>query len=154
MGKTVTEEDIAKWQQKRETQLKDRYPEWAKAGELLTNPPSSPPPTDTAEKLYLQIRICAEQYTGSKYVKKEYQIELPANVVGLGGEADLSLETRTRTWVQLAIPVILQAPSSSSPEEVTLTAPSIQPTDQGWVETARWEENGKTFVRKDRFIPG
>jgi hypothetical protein len=85
----------------------------------LTNPPSSPPPTDTAEKLYLQIRICAEQYTGSKYVKKEYQIELPANVVGLDGEADLSLETRTRTWVQLAIPVILQAPSSSSPEEVT-----------------------------------
>jgi hypothetical protein len=84
-----------------------------------TNPPSSPLPTDTAEKLYLQIRICAEQYTGSKYVKKEYQIELPANVVGLDGEADLSLETRTRTWVQLAIPVILQAPSSSSPEEVT-----------------------------------
>ena len=85
-----------------------------------TNPPSSPPPIDTAEKLFLQIRICAEQYTGSKYVKKEYQIELPANVVGLGGEADLSLETRTRTWVQLAIPVILQAPSSSSPEEPTL----------------------------------
>ena len=85
-----------------------------------TNPPSSPPPIDTAEKLYLQIRICAVQYTGSKYVKKEYQIELPANVVGLGGEADLSLETRTRTWVQLAIPVILQAPSSSSPEEPIL----------------------------------
>lgn len=85
-----------------------------------TNPPSSPPPTDTAEKLYLQIRICGEQYTGSKYVKKEYQIELPANVVGLDGEADLSLETRTRTWVQLVIPVILQAPSSSSPEEPTL----------------------------------
>jgi hypothetical protein len=120
-----------------------------------TNPPSSPPPTDTAEKLYLQIRICAEQYTGSKYVKKEYQIELPANVVGLDGEAGLSrLDYPNGTWVQLAIPVILQAPSSSSPEEVTLTAPSIQPTDQGWVETARWEENGKTFVRKDRFIPG
>ena len=85
-----------------------------------TNPPSSPPPIDTAEKLYLQIRICGEQYTGSKYVKKEYQIELPANVVGLDGEADLSLETRTRPWVQLAIPVILQAPSSSSPEEPTL----------------------------------
>ena len=85
-----------------------------------TNPPSSPLPTDTAEKLYLQIRICGEQYTASKYVKKEYRIELPANVVGLGGEADLSLETRTRTWVQLAIPVILQAPSSSSPEEPTL----------------------------------
>ena len=90
-----------------------------------TNPPSSPPPTDTAEKLYLQIRICGEQYTGSKYVKKEYQIELPANVVGLGGEADLSLETRTRTWVQLVIPVILRAPSSDSPEEVTPTAPSL-----------------------------
>ena len=94
-----------------------------------TNPPSSPPPTDTAEKLYLQIRICAEQYTGSKYVKKEYQIELPANVVGLGGEADLSLETRTRTWVQLAIPVILQAPSSNSPEEAIPTAPQFQ---YGW----------------------
>ena len=94
-----------------------------------TNPPSSPPPTDTAEKLYLQIRICGEQYTGSKYVKKEYQIELPANVVGLGGEADLSLETRTRTWVQLAIPVILQAPSSNSPEEAIPTAPQFQ---YGW----------------------
>lgn len=120
-----------------------------------TNPPSSPLPIDTAEKLYLQIRICAEQYTGSKYVKKEYQIELPANVVGLDNEALLELVTiKGQTWAELAIPVILQAPSSSSPEEVTLTAPSIQPTDQGWVETARWEENGKTFVRKDRFIPG
>ena len=94
-----------------------------------TNPPSSHPPTDTAEKLYLQIRICGEQYTGSKYVKKEYRIELPANVVGLGEEADLSLETRTRTWVQLVIPVILQAPSSNSPEEATPTAPQFQ---YGW----------------------
>lgn len=85
-----------------------------------TNPPSSPLPTDTAEKLYLQIRICAEQYTGSKYVKKEYQIELPANVVGLDGEAGLSrLDYPNGTWVQLAIPVILQAPSSNSPEEAT-----------------------------------
>lgn len=98
-----------------------------------TNPPSSPPPTDTAEKLYLQIRICGEQYTGSKYVKKEYQIELPANVVGLGGEADIweakreggtesmryYLSTR-ELGAFVVIPVILQAPSSSSPEEVTL----------------------------------
>jgi hypothetical protein len=112
-----------------------------------TNPPSSPPPTDTAEKLYLQIRICAEQYTGSKYVKKEYQIELPANVVGLDGEAGLSrLDYPNGTWVQLAIPVILQAPSSSSPEEVTPTAQ--------WQETNRYEKDGKTFVRSDRFIPG
>ena len=117
-----------------------------------TNPPSSPPPTDTAEKLYLQIRICGEQYTGSKYVKKEYQIELPANVVGLGGEAMLSqLDYSSGTWVQLAIPVILREPSSDLPEEATPVAPSTQPTDSGWMETNRWEKDGKTYVRSDRF---
>ena len=98
-----------------------------------TNPPSSPPPTDTAEKLYLQIRICGEQYTGSKYVKKEYRIELPANVVGLGGESQLEMVS-PRGWhpeqfVQLRIPVILQAPSSNSPEEAIPTAPQFQ---YGW----------------------
>jgi len=124
-----------------------------------TNPPSSPPLTDTAEKLYLQIRICAEQYTGSKYVKKEYQIELPANVVGLDGEADIweakreggtesmryYLSTR-ELGAFVVIPVILQAPSSDSPEEVTPTAQ--------WQETNRYERDGKTHIRKDRFIPG
>ncbi len=127
MGGTVTEEDIAKWHQERETQLKDRYPEWAKAGELLTNPPSSPLPTDTAEKLYLQIRICGEQYTGSKYVKREYQIELPANVVGLDNEADYQIVCYgNNRELQLRMPVILQAPSSSSPEEVTPTALKLE----------------------------
>ena len=128
MGGTVTEKDVIRWIQQNQAQAlkireisNNQFMQAIKhAQTTMTNPPSSPPPIDTAEKLYLQIRICAEQYTGSKYVKKEYQIELPANVVGLGGEADLSLETRTRTWVQLAIPVILQAPSSSSPEEPTL----------------------------------
>lgn len=96
-----------------------------------TNPPSSPLPTDTAEKLYLQIRICAEQYTGSKYVKKEYQIELPANVVGFDEPWLGPIPAgHTNQWdVGVAIPVILQAPSSNSPEEAIPTAPQFQ---YGW----------------------
>ena len=138
MGGTVTEKDVIRWIQQNQAQARkireisnNQFMQAIKhAQTTMINPPSSPPPTDTAEKLYLQIRICAEQYTGSKYVKKEYQIELPANVVGLGGEAGLShLDYPSGTWVQLVIPVILQAPSSNSPEEVTPTAPQFQ---YGW----------------------
>lgn len=93
-----------------------------------TNPPSSPQPTDTAEKLYLQIRICAEQYTGSKYVKKEYRIELPANVVGLDAEGSLVKQTFVDGCV-LYIPVILRELDLNSTEEAIPVAPQFQ---YGW----------------------
>jgi len=89
--------------------------------QLSTNQPSLLPILEppVPVKLYLQIRICAEHYTGSRHIKHEYQIELPSNAVELDQPTfHLYDWERQGPVAQVVIPVILQEPSSGSPVEV------------------------------------
>lgn len=90
-------------------------------GMPMTNPPLSHQPIGMNEKLFLQIRICGEDSLGVRKLKKEYQIELPSDVAGLG-EAWLWIGPTSfsgRVSNVVVIPVNSPLPNSSSIEEAT-----------------------------------